>query len=161
MKSLSRIILPLMLVFAVFVSTSVYGQDKDKKAIKKTIKAHWEALNAGDAAGYVGMFHPDGNISASSAGGFWAWDDPPTEEEFMENTKDTKFNFVPNHIAITLLDDKIALANYYLAGSIHSDDQKIDNYRTRVSQIWINEGGSWKVRHEHFSPLFGGAGVGG
>ncbi len=35
----------------------------------------------------------------------------------------------------------------------------VSNYRTRVTQVYVKEGGKWKVRAAHFSPIMGGAGT--
>jgi len=61
---------------------------------------------------------------------------------------------------IELADGEVAVAQYYSEGSMHLDGQAaLSNYFTRVTQVYVKEGGEWKVRAAHYSPVVGGTGT--
>tara|TARA_B110000908_G_C9924056_1_gene300959 strand:+ start:176 stop:325 length:150 start_codon:yes stop_codon:yes gene_type:complete len=35
----------------------------------------------------------------------------------------------------------------------------VPNYRAKLMQVFVKEGGDWKIRTAHWSPLMGGAGT--
>jgi len=35
----------------------------------------------------------------------------------------------------------------------------VSHYLTRVTQVYVKEGGSWKIRASHWSPVSGGSGT--
>ncbi len=71
------------------------------------------------------------------------------------------FNLNVKHITvITLVPGQIAVAQYYSEGSMDPKaSAAVSNYRTRVTQVFVKEGGKWKVRAAHWSPIAGGAGT--
>ena len=71
------------------------------------------------------------------------------------------FNIDVKHITvITLVPGQIAVAQYYSDGSMDpSTSAAVSNYRTRVTQVFVKQGGKWKVRAAHWSPIAGGAGT--
>ena len=79
----------------------------------------------------------------------------PTPQEFEA------FNINVKHITvITLVPGQVAVAQYYSEGSMNpTTSAAVSNYRTRVTQVFVKEGGKWKVRAAHWSPIAGGAGT--
>lgn len=71
------------------------------------------------------------------------------------------FSINVKHITvITLVPGQIAVAQYYSEGSMDPrTSAAVSNYRTRVTQVFVKEGGKWKVRAAHWSPIAGGAGT--
>ena len=71
------------------------------------------------------------------------------------------FNTNLKHITvITLVPGKAAVAQFYSEGSMDpKTSAAVSNYRTRVTQVFVKEGGKWKVRAAHWSPIAGGAGT--
>ena len=71
------------------------------------------------------------------------------------------FNIDVKHIEVTtLVPDQVAMAHYYSEGSMQpKGSPAVSNYRTRVSQVFVKEGGKWKVRGSHWSPMASGAGT--
>jgi hypothetical protein len=71
------------------------------------------------------------------------------------------FSISVKHITvITLVPGQIAVAQYYSDGSMDPrTSAAVSNYRTRVTQVFVKEGGKWKVRAAHWSPIAGGAGT--
>jgi hypothetical protein len=61
---------------------------------------------------------------------------------------------------ITLVPGKAAVAQYYSEGSMdRKNGAAVNNYRTRATQVFVKEGGKWKVRAAHWSPIAGGSGT--
>jgi len=146
----------LLTLFFGFGSLSITAQMADE-----LVAAHWDALNSGDMASFTSHFHVDGHSAAPSSGGLWEYSVQDIEQA-QEDTENVKFDINPNHVHVDMVTDDVMVVTYYLVGTIQPDDDKaINNYRTRASQVWVKVGGDWKIKHEHFSALFGGQGVGG
>ena len=71
------------------------------------------------------------------------------------------FNIEVKHIkVITLVEGQAAVAHYYSEGSMKpKGSPAVNNYLTRVSQVFVKEDGKWKVRSSHWSPITGGSGT--
>lgn len=71
------------------------------------------------------------------------------------------FNLHPKHISvITLVPDQAAVAVFYAEGSLQPKGAPpVMRYLTRVTQVFVNEDGEWRIRSSHWSPLNGGAGT--
>lgn len=159
MKTNQPALLLALLASSIFNVSSTFAQAE--QAVADQIELHWAALNSGDIAAFNAAFTEKGYSAASSDGSFWEYE-RQTLEEAMADTKGVKFQLHPHHVTVTMLTKDIALATYYLVGSITpADGEAISNYRTRASQVWVKVGDTWKIQHEHFSALFGGQGVGG
>ena len=98
----------------------------------------------------------DGSLEFWSSGGLLQEVAPSSEEVEYE-----AFTIVPKHIRIvTLVPGEVAVAQYYAEGSMHPKGGKpVANYRTRATQVYVKEGGEWKIRAAHWSPIAGGGGT--
>jgi hypothetical protein len=85
----------------------------------------------------------------------------PTVKGRTENRKPgDKSNFNARYIEVeVLVPGKAAVAYYYLVGSFTLRGVTKSDYRTRVSQVLVTEGGKWKNKSGHFSPLHRGSGI--
>ncbi len=70
-------------------------------------------------------------------------------------------NLKAKHIhVITLVEGQAAVAYYYSEGSLQPQGYPaVTHYLTRVSQVFVEEGGRWKIRSSHWSPVAGGSGT--
>ena len=97
----------------------------------------------------------DGSLAFWSSGGLLqevSRDDAPVAYE--------SFNLVPKHIQVVPLGDGVALAQFYVEGSYQPEGgAPVGHYLTRATQVYVSEGGEWKVRGAHFSPVTGGSGT--
>ncbi len=106
--------------------------------------------------GPADSYSQEGAVEFWSSGGLMqtiAPGGPPQEFE--------AFNIHVKHIHVTtLVPGRAAIAHYYSEGSMHpKGSSAVGNYRTRVSQVYVKEGGKWKIRASHWSPIAGGAGT--
>lgn len=61
---------------------------------------------------------------------------------------------------IVLVPKKSAIAMYYSEGSMKPENSPaVSHYLTRVTQAYVKEGGTWKIRASHWSPVAGGSGT--
>jgi hypothetical protein len=98
----------------------------------------------------------DGAPEFWSSGGLMQWvsaDAPLSEYEYQSMS--------PKHIkVITLVEDQAAVAMYYSEGRFKTKGgEPVNNYLTRVTQVYVKENGKWKVRAAHWSPIAGGSGT--
>ena len=98
----------------------------------------------------------DGAPEFWSSGGLLQWvstDGPTSEYEYQ--------SLSPKHIkVITLVEGEAAVAMYYSEGRFKAKGgEPVNNYLTRVTQVYVKENGKWKVRAAHWSPIAGGSGT--
>jgi len=98
----------------------------------------------------------DGSLEFWSSGGFLQEVKADTELDEYES-----INIDAKHIhVITLVPGQVAVAQYYSEGSMApKGSSAVSNYRTRATQVMVKEGGKWKVRAAHWSPIAGGSGT--
>ena len=61
---------------------------------------------------------------------------------------------------LPLVEGQAAVAMYYSEGSFKPKGYPaVTHYLTRVTQVFVKEGGEWKLRASHWSPVSGGSGT--
>lgn len=70
-------------------------------------------------------------------------------------------NMSIKHIEVlVLVPGKAAVAMYYSEGSMKpKGSPAVSHYMTRVTQAYVKENNSWKIRATHWSPVMGGSGT--
>jgi len=98
----------------------------------------------------------DGSLEFWSSGGFLQEVKAGSEPDEYDSV-----NIDAKHIhVITLVPGKVAVAQFYSEGSMApKGSAAVSNYRTRATQVLVKEGGKWKVRAAHWSPITGGSGT--
>ena len=134
----------------------------DKSDIEEVIHDHWLFWGANNFKDYISTIHSKGTMNGDSNGSFW-FRQESTVSAITANgwgSPSNKFDFKPKYIEVDVLEkDKIAIAYYYLVGSYTINGKSKSDYRTRVSQVFVKEGGNWKVKSGHFTQLHGGSGI--
>ena len=147
------------IIFILFVSFGfLFGGEKSE--VTDAIKLHWKYQNKKDWKKFVTTLHSSGVMNGDSNGSFW-YENTPTVKSLTDNRKaGDKSNFTPRYIEIDILvPGKAAVAYYYLVGSFTMKGVTKNDYRTRVSQIFVTENKEWKIKSGHFSPLHSGSGI--
>jgi len=146
----------LVLTWAlVFAGALVHADEATEKEIVKMLLDD-NAYTKKNLKGQSDVIAKEGSLEFWSSGGLLneVDSDAPAQEfdAFNNNLK---------HITvITLVPGKVAVAQYYSEGSLDpKTSAAVSNYRTRVTQVFVKEGGKWKVRAAHWSPIAGGAGT--
>jgi len=125
-----------------------------EEEVKKVIleRSAWSNENNKNAPSTVSK---DGSLEFWSSGGLVQHVSPDAEAGDYEN-----ININPKHIKVIPLADGIAVAMYYSEGSMQpKNSEAVRHYMTRVTQVFVKEGDSWKVRAAHWSPIAGGSGT--
>ena len=141
-----------------FLVSSIFANDIAD--IENLINKHWEFWNLKKYKDYISSVHSDGTMNGDSNGSFW-YEMTPTVKGLTENRKPgDKSSFSARYIEIDILvPGKAAVAYYYLVGSYTLGGVTKNDYRTRVSQVFVTEKGKWKIKSGHFSPLHSGSGI--
>ena len=141
-----------------FLVSSIFADDIAD--IENLINGHWESWNLKKYKDYISSVHSDGTMNGDSNGSFW-YEMTPSVKGLTENRKPgDKSSFSARYIEIDILvPGKAAVAYYYLVGSYTLGGVTKNDYRTRVSQVFVTEKGKWKIKSGHFSPLHSGSGI--
>ena len=104
--------------------------------------------------------HKAGAISKKGSLEFWS-----SGGLLMSMSHDTvieydDFNLHPKHIKVIEINATTAVAMYYAEGNVQAKGAENNaNYLTRAMQVYVKEGGVWKIRAAHWSPIIGGKGT--
>ena len=132
----------------------------DKSEVADVVNKHWQYQNAKDWKKYVGTLHSEGTMDGDSNGSFWYRREATVSAVTEGQSPENEFNFTARYIEVDILEKgKVAVAYYYLVGSYNINGVQKNDYRTRVSQIFVKEKGSWKVKAGHYTPLHSGSGI--
>jgi len=152
----SKRLLLIMIVMLTNV-TDVYAGDKED--VMAAIDKFWKQLRSKSVE--AGVFNPSGTWMATSQGGLWQFLSP-TEAAALFTESATTLDVNPSHVNVQMLGSggEVGYAMYYVVGNIrHNGKIVVNNYRTRISQVFVKVDGVWTTRGTHASPLFSGAGI--
>ena len=126
----------------------------DAEEVKKTIEDDFAYLNKNKKS--KNEYSKNGALEFWSSGGLLHKIDASGRPETYDEV-----NLSPKHIEVLVLaPGKAAAAFYYSEGSLKPKGSAgVDHYLTRVSQTFVKEGGKWKTRSSHWSPVKGGSGT--
>lgn len=101
-------------------------------------------------------FSKHGSLEFWSSGGLMQYVPAGSPEATWE-----QYSITAKHIkVITLVEDRAAVAMYYSEGSFQETGQQpVSHYMTRVTDVYVKEGGKWKLRAAHYSPIAAGQGT--
>lgn len=138
-----------------FAGTVAHADEATEQAIINQIMDD-NAYSHKNLKGMEDTVSKEGSLEFWSSGGLLnevSPDIPPPEFESV--------SIRAKHITvITLVPGEVAVAQYYSEGGMAPvGSAAVNNYRTRVTQVFVKEGGKWKVRAAHWSPIQGGAGT--
>ena len=126
----------------------------DAEDVRKAIEDDFSYLNKNERS--KNEYSKDGALEFWSSGGLLHKIDASGRPETYEVV-----NLSPKHIEVVVLaPGKAAVAFYYSEGRLKPKGSSgVDHYLTRVSQTFVKEGGKWKTRSSHWSPVKGGSGT--
>ncbi len=126
----------------------------DAEDVKQSIEDGFAYLNKTKKT--LNDYSKDGAFEFWSSGGLLQTIDPSGRPETYD-----EINLIPKHIeVVVLVPGKAAAAMYYSEGHMKpKGSESVGHYLTRVSQTFVKEGGKWKTRTSHWSPVKGGYGT--
>ena len=140
------------IVILVLCTATAFAGDAEE--IKRTIEDDFAYLNKNKRS--KNEYSKNGALEFWSSGGLLHKIDASGRPETYDEV-----NLSPKHIEVLVLaPGKAAAAFYYSEGSLKPKGSAgVDHYLTRVSQTFVKEGGKWKTRSSHWSPVKGGSGT--
>ena len=149
---MNRLMMTLCTVGMVFVSSHSYALEREeiKKICIANVKNFWKARREQDVEAVVSLLSPSGVYTTASDGSFHKPKRMETVERERNFLAQTQVNFQVYFPEAVLLSKDVVLTRYYLEGLLTSAG-KTSPYRTRVTQIWVNEKGQWLAKSAPFS----------
>lgn len=145
-------------VVCLFVSVGlVAAQSETEQEVKQSITERYEFMNENSRAP-EGVFSSLGGLAFWSSGGLLQRI-PRAAEQWPEEYE--AHQVLPKHIeVIALVEGEVAVAHFYAEGSLKPlGAGAVGHYLVRVTEVFVNEDGVWKVRSSHWSPIAGGSGT--
>jgi SnoaL-like domain len=132
-----------------------YAQSDTEKEVTQTIIESSQYTNQ-NLKGRPDDYSAKGALEFWSSGGLL--------NEISATGRPEEFDAIsthPKHIrVITLVEGQAAVAHYYSEGSLKpKGSPAVSHYLTRVTQVFVKEGGRWKIRSSHWSAVTGGSGT--
>jgi len=139
----------------IFIAASAQADSATEQEIKKLIMED-NAYTRQHLQGNEDSLSSEGSLEFWSSGGLLHKLSAALQPEEYES-----FAIDVKHIqVITLVPGKAAVAQYYAEGSMDpKNGPAVHGYRTRATQVFVKEGGEWKIRAAHWSPIAGGSGT--
>ena len=148
----------LLVATAALLFSGLAIADSHKDAtddVLELVQQIWEARNNNDYKTQRDLMSDGIHFNANSNGTFFYAQEKQSLAEIEEDLSG-EYEVTVMYPNAAQLSETVVLARYYLEGSISADGNTVSNYRTRVSHIWVKEGGKWKSKSWHFSPLHNG-----
>ncbi len=149
----------LVLVAAVLSSltllpTAAVGQASVENAVRQTILDSY-AFGRESLRDSEGFYSRDGSVVFRSSGGLLQ--QTPADAPLGDYVFNT---LTPKHMTVTLLSAEAAVVHMYVEGGFQVEGQEaVPNYLVRATLVMVLEGGEWKERAAHWSPIQGGTGT--
>lgn len=137
------------------ISSHAFSQSQTEKEVAQTIVASSEFSNK-NLKTNRDDYSSKGALEFWSSGGLMQEIAPTGRADEYE-----AISITPKNIrVITLVEGQAAVAHFYAEGSIKpKGSAAVGHYLTRVTQVFVKEGGKWKIRSSHWSPIAGGSGT--
>ncbi len=149
---MKKVFLPLLLLMLAPVAG--LAQSATETEVTETILEGFRYLNENLAN------RPD-NYSSQGALEFWSSGGLLNEVSNRDTDEYEVANLTAKHIiVIPLVEGQVAVAHYYSEGAMQPKGfPAVSHYMTRATQVFVKEGGEWKVRSSHWSPISAGSGT--
>lgn len=150
-----KLLVTAMIALLTVSGTAALADEKTEQEVRQTIldsNEYTKTSNKGSREDYS----KEGAVEFWSSGGVMHEVSPDDAAgEFDE------YNLDVYHIKVTtLVPGKAAVAHYYSQGTMKPKGApSVPNYFTRATQVFVKEGGAWKVRSSHWSAVLGGSGT--
>jgi ketosteroid isomerase-like protein len=148
----------LIIIFSFFIVLPVWadGHLSSEKTVMQLVMDHWEARDNNDFKTQANLMSTTGTYNANSDGSFFRYSENVSADDLENNMGSQSSSLNVKYPETIALSDDVVLARYYLEGVISDDGGTVNNYRTRVTHIWVKEKSGWKTKSWHFSPLHDG-----
>ncbi|MDH3587954.1 MAG: hypothetical protein OEQ74_00985 [Gammaproteobacteria bacterium] len=156
-RNISRVLVAAVIVMFTtpLFSTTAFADAKTETEVRKAVEAGY-AYAKKELRDQDNVVPRDGALHFWSSGGLL--------QRVPANAPVSEYDYnsvTPKHIeVITLQPGKSAVAMYYAEGSFKEKGRDaVGHYMTRVTEVMIKEGGTWKITAAHYSAIAGGSGT--
>ena len=125
------------------------GHLDSEKEVLDLVLEHWEARDSNDYATQANLMSPSGTYNANSDGSFFRFSPQTTAQDLERGLGAGTSSLNVMYPETISLSDDVVLARYYLEGVISDPNGTVNNYRTRVTHIWVKEKDGWKTKSWH------------
>ncbi len=149
---MKKVLLPLLLIL--LAPAAGFAQSATEIEVTETILENFRYLNEN-------LTNKPDTYSSQGAIEFWSSGGLLNEVSSRDTDVYEVFSIAPKNIrVITLIEGQAAVAHYYSEGTMQPKGfPGVSHYMTRASQVFVKEGGAWKVRSSHWSPISSGSGT--
>ncbi|MDO8539974.1 MAG: DUF4440 domain-containing protein [Opitutaceae bacterium] len=119
-------------------------------AIKAAVATHWHAINGGITATVDRQHTADISVFLADVEPRMLMNSPAWLA-MLPRWQGAKANWTLRDVEVQPLGAAAAAASFYMDGSVRWADGRVDSRPRRVTEIWVNENGTWKEAHHHDS----------
>ncbi len=146
--------LTTLLVIGMFVATVAIADDVDD--VRAAEGRYYAAINSGDAQGWA-QSRLAGLTDFGAGGGLLEASDSLEEarSSFQAATNaGLKYNVQQRHLEVRVYGNLTAVTTSYGVGRITFPNGTTgQQVNSRITRVWIKQGGQWKQVHQHVSPV--------
>ncbi len=155
MKNVMKHIMAVAIAALTLGSGLAYAQSDTEKEVTQTILESNDYTSK-NLKGRMDDYSAKGTLEFWSSGGLVQEVLPTGRPDEFE-----AYSVTVKHIRVLpLVEGQAAVAHYYSEGSLKPKGASaVGHYMTRVSQVFVKEGGKWKIRSSHYSTITGGSGT--
>jgi hypothetical protein len=149
---MKKYLLPVL--FILLAPASTVAQSATETEVTEAILENFRYLNEN-------LTNKPGTYSSQGALEFWSSGGLLNEVSNRDTDEYDVFSITPKHIrVIPIVEGQAAVAHYYSEGALQPKGfPGVSHYMTRATQVFVKEGGEWKVRSSHWSPISAGSGT--
>ena len=153
-RLLSPFLMAVPALLSIAVPSEAWCQSTVEEGIRQTILDQYASVRE-NLVDTPADYSSEGTLSFWSSGGLLQEVGPQNAPERFDS-----YNVVPKHIQVIRLSENSGVAQFYAEGSYKPvDGDPVLHYLTRATHVYVLEGGVWKLRAVHFSPVLGGSGT--
>ncbi len=144
--------LTTLLVVGMFLMTVAMADDVDD--VKAALQRYGTALDTGDANAFI-QSHAARSTSFGARGGLLATSDSLEEarSEFQADyDAGLRYDVQQRHVEVSVYGDTAATTSYGV-GRLTFPDGTTNQVNSRITRVWVKQGGQWKRVHQHISPV--------
>jgi ketosteroid isomerase-like protein len=145
----------LALGFTPMATATVSGQQPaggdGSEAVRAAVRAHWQAINRGDTETILAQHLPDGTAFLTEWGARIGLD-PHAFAPLLAMFEGSVPDWHPRDIQVRTFGE-VAVASFYLDGSVRRADGTVDAGPRRVTEVWVRTSDGWKEAHHHDDPV--------
>ena len=143
--------LGLFLATAAPASSQQPVEDAGLEAVRVAIRTHWEAINRGDMKTVLEQ-HLTAGTGFLTEWGSRLGLDADGLAPVLGSLEGSVSDWHPRDIQVRTFGD-VAIASFYLDGSVRRGDGTVDAGPRRVTEVWVRTPDGWREAHHHDDPV--------